>query len=59
MTLYEKILKMYPTLTNADFDPVYGSIRLQNNSDGNGDYIFAWTNSNPQPTEAQLKEITQ
>ena len=42
MTLIEKIKAIYPTLTIADFSPAIGTIRLQNDSDGKGDYIAAW-----------------
>jgi len=55
MTLYEKIISIYPTLTVEDFLPNVGTIHLQN--DGQGDYIKSWTNSNPQPTEAELNAI--
>jgi len=53
MALYDQILAIYPTLTQADFMP-NGTIHLQNDSDGKGDYIKSWTNSNPQPTAEQL-----
>ena len=52
MTLYEKIIAMYPELTDIDF---HTSIELQNDSDGKGDYIAFW--SHPQfakPTQEQL-----
>jgi len=52
--LIDQIKAIYPSLTDADFMP-YGTIHLQNDSDGKGDYIKSWTNSNPQPTEAQLQ----
>jgi len=52
MALYDQIKAIYPSLTEADFDHK-GTIILQN--DGQGDYIKSWTNSNPQPTEEQLK----
>ena len=55
MALIDQIMEIYPTLTNADFDPFKGTIHLQNDSDGKGDYIKSWTNSNPQPTEEQLQ----
>jgi XkdW protein len=57
MTLYDKIIKIYPTLTSADFLPTTGTIVLQNDSDGRGDYIREWKNSNPQPTQEQLDAI--
>ena len=37
MTLYEKIIAIYPQLTNQDFNPYLGIITLQNDSDGKGE----------------------
>jgi hypothetical protein len=55
MTLYEKILAIYPELTGEDFTPGRGTIMLQNDSDGRGDYIKSWTHPTlAQPTEEQL-----
>jgi hypothetical protein len=55
MTLYEKIISLYPTLTIADFIPPMGTIRLQNDSDGKGDYIAAWNHPTlARPTQEQL-----
>jgi hypothetical protein len=54
MTLYEKIITIYPELTSADFSP-RGTIELQN--DGNGDYIAKWDNALPRPTDEQLASI--
>ncbi len=52
MTLYEKITALYPNLTEQDFITV---IRLQNDSDGRGDYIAKWEHPTlPRPTEEQL-----
>lgn len=52
MTLYEKIIAMYPELTDVDF---HTSIELQNDSDGRGDYIAKWEHPTlPRPTEEQL-----
>jgi hypothetical protein len=42
MSLYEQILAYYPKLTADDFSPLKGTIVLQNDSDGLGDYIKAW-----------------
>jgi hypothetical protein len=55
MDLYTKILTIYPTLTYKDFMPDTGTILLQN--DGQGDYIAAWTNELPQPTQEQLDGV--
>ena len=55
MTLYDKIKALYPTLQDSDF---LDTIRLQNDSDGKGDYISAWNHPTLQrPTDAQLAEI--
>jgi len=51
MTLYEKIIKLYPEL--ATFDFCKGSIILQNN--GDGDYIAKWEHPTlPRPTDEEL-----
>ena len=52
MTLVEKIKAIYPELQNSDFR---FTIVVQNDSDGNGDYIAAWEHPTlPRPTEEQL-----
>jgi hypothetical protein len=52
MTLYEKIIAIYPELQDADF---MTTIRLQNDSDGKGDYIAKWEHPTlTKPTEEQL-----
>jgi len=54
MTLYEKLLKLYPELTIADF-ALNGTIILQNDSNGKGDYIAKWNHPTlVKPTEEQL-----
>jgi hypothetical protein len=53
--LLDQIKAIYPSLTDDDFILPRGTILLQNDSDGKGDYIKSWTNSNPQPTQAQLE----
>jgi hypothetical protein len=57
MTLQEKIKIIYPSLVNSDFSILNGTIFLQNDSDGKGDYIKSWANINPQPTDEQLNAI--
>ncbi len=58
MTLYEKIISIYPELANFDF--AKGVITLQNDSDGKGDYIKFWNHPTlTQPTQAQLDAITE
>ena len=55
MTLYDKIIKIYPELANYDF--AFGDIRLQNDSNGKGDYIAAWNHPTlPRPTQEQLND---
>jgi hypothetical protein len=57
MTLYEKITTLYPSLTEEDFAPTTGTIMLQNDSDGNGDYIKEWNHPTlAQPTEEELND---
>lgn len=53
MNLYEKIIALYPELVGYDF--AFGVIRLQNDSDGRGDYIAKWEHPTlPRPTQEQL-----
>lgn len=57
MTFYDKIMQIYPLLTVDDFGP-RGTIALQNDSDGRGDYIAFWEHPDyPRPTDEQLAEI--
>jgi hypothetical protein len=52
MTLYDKIMALYPSLTQQDFLTV---IRLQNDSDGRGDYIASWEHPDfSKPTDEEL-----
>ena len=51
--MYDKIMSLYPSLTQEDFLTV---ITLQNDSDGKGDYIAVWNHPTlAKPTEDQLK----
>jgi hypothetical protein len=52
LTLFEKIKAAYPELTDDDF--VDGVIKLQNDSDGFGDYIAEWDYSKPIPEGLKL-----
>jgi hypothetical protein len=55
MTLYDKIIVLYSELTLDDFMPLTGTILLQNDSDGRGDYIAKWDHPTlAKPTEEQL-----
>lgn len=58
MTLYEKIIQLYPELDGYDF--ARGAITLQNDSDGRGDYIAKWEHPTlARPTQEQLDGVTQ
>jgi len=58
MTLYEKLKQLKPELTDADFAPE-GTIVLQNDSDGKGDYIREWNHPTvTQPTNAELDGVS-
>ena len=57
MALYDKILAVRPNLTQEDFAPE-GTIMLQNDSDGKGDYIKEWNHpTETQPTQAELDGV--
>lgn len=50
--MYDKIMALYPSLTQQDFLTV---IRLQNDSDGKGDYIASWNHPTlARPTDEEL-----
>ena len=50
--LYNKIKSIYPQLEDNDF---ITTIRLQNDSDGKGDYIAKWEHPTlARPTDEQL-----
>ena len=56
MTLFEKIKTIYPNLQDRDL-ALY--IILQNDSDGQGDYIAKWEHPTlAQPTQEQLDAIS-
>ena len=53
MTLSEKIKSIYPELTGNDFNPMGGTILLQD--DGEGAYIAKWEHPTlSRPTVEQL-----
>jgi hypothetical protein len=56
MTLYDKIIAIYPELVIEDFFPGSGTIALQNDSDGRGDYIKAW--NHPTLSEPAAEQLT-
>ena len=56
MTLFEKITTIYPNLDDRDL-ALY--IHLQNDLDGQGDYIAKWEHPTlAQPTQEQLDGIS-
>ena len=56
--LAKKIKKVHPSVTNDDFSAGVGTIRLQNDSDGRGDYIKKWKHpSLAKPTQEQLDAV--
>ena len=53
--LAKKIKKVHPSITDDDFLAGTGTIRLQNNLDGTGDFIAEWNHpSLSKPTQSQL-----
>ena len=53
MTLWEKIVEVYPELTDEDFGR-YGTIELRDDSDGQGAYIAKWEYTKPIPDGLKL-----
>ena len=52
MNLFQKIMALYPELTQQNFMTV---ILLQNDSDGKGDYIAKWEHPTlSKPTDEEL-----
>ena len=59
MSLYDQIREYYPELTDADFS-LGGTITLQNDSDGLGDYIKVWDHPTlPHPPFGYDPHVTQ
>ena len=54
MSLFEDLKTAIPELTDDDFHPVKGSIRLQDDSDGAGAYIAKWEYDKPIPAGLKL-----
>ena len=53
MSLYDKIIEIYPELATYDF--AHSTIMLKNDSDGKGDYIAKWEHPTlPRPTDEEL-----
>jgi hypothetical protein len=55
MTLQQKIIALYPELTDEDFEPIGGTISFQDDSDGKGAYIAKWEHPTlTKPTDEEL-----
>lgn len=54
LNLYEKIIAAYPELVGLNDLFFNGTIQLQNDSDGAGDYVLAWNYEKPLPTGLKL-----
>lgn len=50
---YDEIVAIYPELTSRDFG-TFGSIQLQDDSDGKGTYIAKWEYSKPVPSSMKI-----
>lgn len=59
MGLYEKLKQIYPDLKESDFLPINGTILIQDDSNGNGQYIAKWSHGYQQPTNEQLAQIEE
>ena len=58
MVIIEKIKSIYPSLSDVDFMQPSGTIFIQNDSDGKGDYIAKWEHPTlSKPTPEQLNAI--
>jgi hypothetical protein len=55
MSLYEKIISIYPLLQPTDFIGPAATICLQNDNDEKGDYIAKWEHPTlARPTDEEL-----
>jgi hypothetical protein len=55
MSLYDKIIALYPELKDTPSVFSDGTIILQNDSDGKGDYLAKWDHKTlEKPTDEQL-----
>ena len=57
-TLYDRIIKLRPSLTDADFKPNNGTVLLEDLSDGKGAFIASWTHATiTRPTDDEIKAV--
>lgn len=54
LNLYEKIIAAYPELVELNELFFDGTIQLQNDSDGAGDYVLTWNYEKPLPDGLKL-----
>ena len=54
MSLFEKLVEALPELTSDDFHPIRGSILIQDDSDGLGEFIAKWEYPKPIPKGFKL-----
>ena len=54
MSLFNDLVEAIPALTPEDFNPISGSILLQDDSDGKGAFIAKWEYSEPIPDGFKL-----
>lgn len=54
LNLFEKIIAAYPELAENHEAFFNGTIQLQNDSDGAGDYVLAWNYEKPLPDGLKL-----
>jgi hypothetical protein len=54
LNLFEKIVAAYPELAENSEPFFNGTIQLQNDSDGAGDYVLSWNYEKPLPTGLKL-----
>ena len=53
MSIYDKIIDVYPQLTDLDFAPIIGIIHLKDDGDGFA-YIAKWEYDKPIPAGLKL-----
>jgi hypothetical protein len=51
MGIKNDLMAAIPSLTDADFSPMFAVIVLQDDSDGTGAYIKQWNHSEPLPEQ--------
>jgi hypothetical protein len=55
MTLFDKIMAIYPSLSAEDFNVPTQKISLRNDANNEGDYIAKWEHPDfSKPTDVQL-----